>query len=57
MVPPARLELATLGLEVLCSIHLSYGGIFNLCGAGGESRTPVASLENWSNSRYTTPAY
>ncbi len=25
-------------------------------GAGGESRTPVASLENWSNDRYTTPA-
>lgn len=25
-------------------------------GAGGGSRTPVTSLENWSNSRYTTPA-
>ncbi len=26
-------------------------------GAGGENRTPVTSLENWDNSRYTTPAY
>lgn len=26
-------------------------------GAGGGSRTPVASLENWSNGRYTTPAW
>lgn len=27
MVPPVRLERTTLGLEVLCSIQLSYGGI------------------------------
>lgn len=27
-----------------------------LCGAGGGNRTPVTSLENWDNSRYTTPA-
>ena len=25
-------------------------------GAGGESRTHVASLENWNINRYTTPA-
>ena len=25
-------------------------------GAGAESRTPITSLENWDNSRYTTPA-
>ncbi len=25
-------------------------------GAGGGSRTRVASLENWNNGRYTTPA-
>jgi hypothetical protein len=25
-------------------------------GAGGGNRTPVTSLENWDNSRYTTPA-
>ena len=53
MVPPARLELATLSLEVSCSIQLSYGGTY---GAGGESRTPVICLENKCNSRYTTPA-
>ncbi len=29
----------------------------SICGAGGENRTPVTSLENWDNSRYTTPAY
>ena len=27
MVPPARFELATLSLEVSCSIQLSYGGV------------------------------
>ena len=27
LVPPARLELATLSLEVSCSIQLSYGGM------------------------------
>lgn|GEM_PF-6944296 len=27
VMPPARLELTTLALEVLCSIRLSYGGI------------------------------
>ncbi len=25
-------------------------------GAGAESRTPITSLENWDNNRYTTPA-
>jgi hypothetical protein len=60
MVPRAGLEPATLGLEVLCSIHLSYQGdtvakLFNR-GAGAESRTPLTSLENWDNNRYTTPA-
>lgn len=25
-------------------------------GAGAENRTPITSLENWDNSRYTTPA-
>ena len=32
VVPPARFERATLGLEVLCSIQLSYGG--RQCEAG-----------------------
>ena len=27
-----------------------------VCGAGAESRTPITSLENWDNNRYTTPA-
>ena len=27
-MPPARLERATPGLGILCSIHLSYGGSF-----------------------------
>src|SRR4029077_18394477 len=27
LMPPARVDLATLGLEVRCSIHLSYGGL------------------------------
>jgi hypothetical protein len=27
-----------------------------LYGAGGGNRTLVTSLENWDNSRYTTPA-
>lgn len=27
-----------------------------MCGAGAGNRTPVTSLENWDNSRYTTPA-
>ena len=27
LVPPARFELATLSLEVSCSIQLSYGGV------------------------------
>lgn len=45
MVLPARLELATLGLEVLCSIHLSYGSK-TFFGAGYRSRTGVLSLEN-----------
>ena len=26
-MPPARLERATPGLGILCSIHLSYGGL------------------------------
>ncbi len=26
-------------------------------GAGAESRTPITSLENWDNNRYTTPAH
>ena len=25
--------------------------------AGGENRTPISSLEGWSNSLYTTPAF
>ena len=53
MVPRDGFEPTTLGLEVLCSIQLSYRGIN---GAGGESRTPVTNLEGWDNSRYTTPA-
>ena len=56
MVPRTGFEPVTLGLEVLCSIQLSYQGArFN--GAGAESRTPITSLENWDNNRYTTPAY
>jgi hypothetical protein len=27
-----------------------------MVGAGAESRTPITSLENWDNNRYTTPA-
>ena len=53
MVPRDGFEPTTLGLEVLCSIQLSYRGRY---GAGGESRTPVTNLEGWYNSRYTTPA-
>ncbi len=30
LVPPARFELATIGLEVHCSIQLSYGGVFDI---------------------------
>lgn len=58
LVPRAGLEPATLGLEVLCSIHLSYQGRHQsgTFGAGAESRTPITSLENWDNNRYTTPA-
>ena len=52
-MPRDGLEPTTLGLEVLCSIQLSYRGRY---GAGGESRTPVTNLEGWYNSRYTTPA-
>ena len=29
---------------------------FGTRGAGAESRTPITSLENWDNNRYTTPA-
>lgn len=54
MVPRRGFEPLTLSLEVSCSIQLSYRGLF--CGAGGGSRTRVASLENWNNDRYTTPA-
>jgi hypothetical protein len=43
MVPRAGFEPATLGLEVLCSIQLSYQGVV---GAGWGNRTPVLSLEN-----------
>ena len=56
VVPRAGLEPATLGLEVLCSIHLSYQGMAprepkvknaeRKLGAGAESRTPITSLEN-----------
>ncbi len=53
MVPRDGFEPTTLGLEVLCSIQLSYRGV---SGAGGESRTPVSNLEGWNNGRYTTPA-
>jgi hypothetical protein len=56
VVPRAGFEPATLGLEVLCSIQLSYRGTPFPCGAGAESRTPITSLENWDNNRYTTPA-
>jgi hypothetical protein len=28
-VPPAGLEPATDGLEIRCSVHLSYGGLFS----------------------------
>jgi hypothetical protein len=53
MVPQEGLEPPTLTLEPSCSIQLSYWGTY---GAGAESRTPITSLENWDNSRYTTPA-
>ncbi len=53
MVPRTGFEPVTLGLEVLCSIQLSYQGTH---GAGAEGRTPITSLENWDNNRYTTPA-
>jgi hypothetical protein len=51
--PPARLERATCGLEVRCSIQLSYGG--RTCepggarGAGEGDRTLMTSLEGWSS--------
>ena len=53
LAPRDGFEPTALGLEVLCSIQLSYRGIN---GAGGESRTPVTNLEGWDNGRYTTPA-
>ena len=39
MVPPARFELATLSLEVSCSIQLSYGGVVRDTGV-----EPVSSV-------------
>ncbi len=60
MVPREGFEPPACGIEAHCSNPLSYRGvpihIFILSGAGGESRTLVSSLENWSNNRYTTPA-
>lgn len=55
MVPRVGFEPTTLGLEVLCSIQLSYQGILGH-GAGGENRTRITCLEGRYISHYTTPA-
>ena len=55
LAPPARLERATCGLEVRCSIQLSYGGRtrepdgVGFRGAGDGDRTRIASLEGWNS--------
>lgn len=55
LAPPARLERATCGLEVRCSVQLSYGGRTResrwtgIRGAGDGDRTRIASLEGWNS--------
>jgi hypothetical protein len=54
LVPREGFEPPTLGLEVLCSIQLSYRGRY--LGAGYRSRTGLLGLENQHINRYTNPA-
>ena len=45
-VPPARLELTTPGLGILCSILLSYGGVWgSLHGVRKHAQGPSRSRE------------
>ncbi len=43
LATPARFERATYGLEVRCSIQLSYGAFFDVVNSGA-AKTPVCCV-------------
>jgi hypothetical protein len=42
-MPPARFERTTPGLGILCSIHLSYGGAWNISSLQNYFSSPVSN--------------